>query len=109
MPTEAERSRLTVQELDSQFLNEMVPLTSTFSWFAAMPVAEEDVKQYLDEPISALPPAVCSLLGKVHMFLVPYLEKGNGRGVDTVTFEKPQDNRRLVSSRLFHDERSTLV
>jgi len=53
-----------------------------------MPVAEEDLKQYLHEPISALPPGVSAALGRVAVMLVPYLEKGNGKEGDVVTFEK---------------------
>lgn len=109
MPTETERSRLTVEELAGRARPEMVPLSNTFSWFAAMPVAEEDVKQYLDEPISALPPAVCSLLGKVGIILVPYLEKPEDKGREAVAFDKPQDSRRLASARLIENGAATLL
>jgi hypothetical protein len=107
--TETDRSRLTVEELAHRFRGEMVPLNSKFSYFTAMPVAEEDVKQYLDDPIAALPPAVCEILTPVGVLLVPYLEKGNGKEGDVVTYEKPHENRQMVASRYISDDVATLV
>ena len=107
--TETDRSRLTVEELAHRFRGEMVPLNSKFSYFTAMPVAEEDLKQYLDDPIAALPPAVCEILTPVGVLLVPYLEKGNGKEGDVVTYEKPHENRQMVASRYISDDVATLV
>jgi len=107
--TETDRSRLTVEELAHRFRGEMVPLSSKFSYFTAMPVAEEDLKQYLDDPIAALPPAVCEILTPVGVLLVPYLEKGNGKEGDVVTYEKPHENRQMVASRYISDDVATLV
>ncbi len=87
--TETDRSRLTVEELAHRFRGEMVPLSSKFAYFTAMPVAEEDLKQYLNDPLAALPPAVCEILPPVGVLLVPYLEKGNGKEGDVVAYEKP--------------------
>jgi len=107
--TETDRSRLTVEELAHRFRGEMVPLNSKLSYFTAMPVAEEDLKQYLDDPIAALPPPVCEILTPVGVLLVPYLEKGNGKEGDVVTYEKPHENRQMVASRYISDDVATLV
>lgn len=109
MAVETDRDRLTVEELAGRFRAEMIPLSKTFSYFCVMPVAEEDLKQYLHEPISALPPAACECLPKIGIFLVPFLEKQNGKGGDSVTFEKPSENRQIVASRTFAENTSTLV
>lgn len=74
-----------------------------------MPVAEEDLKQYLNDPIAALPPAICEILTPVGVLLVPYLEKGNGKEGDVVTYEKPHENRQMVASRYISDDVATLV
>lgn len=100
MSTETDRSKLTVEGLATRFHGELVPLTNTFSYFTTLPIAEEDLKQYLHEPIAALPPAVCALLPPIGIMLVPYLEKGNGRSGDLVAFEKPSEARQLVASRV---------
>jgi hypothetical protein len=107
--TETDRSKLTVEELANRFRDQMVPLGGKFSYFTAMPVAEEDLKQYLNDPIAALPVAICEALPPVGLLLVPYLEKGNGKGVDAVTYEKPPDNRHMVASRYVSDDSAALV
>jgi len=104
-----DRDHLTVEELGRRFGGEMIPLSKKFSYFCITPVAEEDLKQYLQEPISALPPAVCESLPKVGVFLAPYLEKRNGKGGDSVTFEKPLDNRRVMAARTLSEDAATLV
>src|SRR5258708_17461233 len=98
MATDAERSKLTVDELASRFRGELIPLTSKFSYFSTLPIAEEDLRQYLNDPISALSPAILGALPKVGVILAPYLEKGNGK-CDSITFEKPNESRQTASSR----------
>ena len=107
--TETDRSRLTVEELANRFRGEMVPLNSKFAYFTAMPVAEEDLKQYLDDPIAALPPAICEMLPSIGVILVPYLEKANGKEGDLVSYERPHDNRHMVASRYITGDAATLV
>src|SRR5205085_3504727 len=82
MPTETDRAKVTVEELASRIRSEMVPLGGVFSYFLALPIADEDLKQYLEDPIAALPPAICAALPKVAILLVPYLERANGKGGD---------------------------
>ena len=98
MSTDAERSKLTVDELASRFRGELIPLTSKFSYFSTLPIAEEDLRQYLNDPISALSPAILAALPKIGVILAPYLEKGNGKG-DSITFEKPNETRQIPCSR----------
>jgi len=96
MSTETDRAKLTVEELAARFRGEMIPLTGKFSYFATMPVAEEDLKQYLNDPIAAISPAIVAALPDVGLILAPYLEKGNGKGSDAVTFERPAETRSLA-------------
>jgi hypothetical protein len=107
--TETDRSKLTVEELVNRCRGEMVPLNSKIAYFTAAPVAEEDLKQYLDDPIAALPPAICASLPQIGVILVPYLEKGNGKEGDLVSYERPQENRHMVASRFVSDAGATLV
>jgi hypothetical protein len=98
MSTESERSKLTVDELASRFRGELIPVTSKFSYFSTLPIAEEDLRQYLNDPISAISPAILTALPKIGVILAPYLEKGNGKG-DSITFEKPTETRQIGCSR----------
>lgn len=94
-----DRSRVSVDDLVSRSRSGMIPLSNTFSYFSATPIAEDDLKQYTQDPVSALPPLLIASLPRVEMILVPYLEKGNGKTAEAVCFEKPQENRQLSRSR----------
>jgi len=98
MPTENAQSRLTATDLAARCRAELIPLTNTFSYFCTPPMAEEDLRQYLHDPIAALSPAICAELGKLGLLLVPFLEKGNGRSGDLISFEKPAEGRQIASS-----------
>jgi hypothetical protein len=100
MTIETDRAKVTVEEFTNRIRSEMAPLGTIFSYFAIGPVAEEDLKQYLEDPIAALPPAVCEALPKVGILLVPYLEKANGKGGDQINFEKPSEQRQMFATRL---------
>src|SRR5260370_17900618 len=106
--TETDHSKLTVEEMALRFRAEMVPLGGKFAYFTAVPVAEEDLKQYLDDPIAALPPAICESLPPVGVILVPYLQKGNGKAGDLVSYEAQHGSRHLLASRPISDAPVTL-
>src|SRR4051794_28074202 len=98
MSTDASRSRLTVEELAMRFRGEMIPLTSKFSYFSTLPVAEEDLRQYLNDPISAISPAISAAPPNMGIVLAPYLEKGTGKEGDCITFERPSETRHISFS-----------
>jgi hypothetical protein len=98
MSTDASRSKLTVQERATRFRGEMIPLTAKFSYFSTLPVAEEDLRQYLNDPISAISPAIVAALPPMGIVLAPYLEKGNGKEGDCITFERPTESRQVAFS-----------
>ena len=78
MPAQADPSKLSVRQFAERFKSEMIPLSNTFSYFcASVPLSEEDLKEYLEEPVAALPPAVAAALPKISILLVPYLERTN--------------------------------
>ena len=99
MPIDAEKPKLPVEELAKRFGGEMIPLTGKFSYFTLLPIAEEDLRQYLNDPIAALSPVIVAALPPTGIILAPYVEKANGKGVDSVTFERPPDSRHIPSAR----------
>jgi hypothetical protein len=99
MSTDAERSKLTVDELAARFRGELIPLSNKFSYFSTLPIAEEDLRQYLNDPISAISPSILEALPRIGIILAPYLEKGNGKG-DSITFEKPGESRQVACARV---------
>lgn len=97
-------ARLSVADFVAQFRAEMIPLSSTFSYFfAGLPLTEDDVKEYLDELIAALPPVVVRAIPKAAIFLVPFLERTNGRdrrhgaappgSHEYISLERPAENK----------------
>jgi hypothetical protein len=108
MSSENGRARTSIVELARRLRSEMTPVSSRFSWFAIQPIAEEDLKQYLQEPVAALPPAVVELLPPMGIVLTPYLERGTGRNGIAVVYEKPQESRLVLSSSVLSDDFATL-
>ena len=61
-----------------RFRAEVIPLSSTFGYFcASVPMSEEVVKEYLEEPVAALPPTLAAQLPRISILLVPYLERSS--------------------------------
>ena len=80
MPAQFDLSKLSVRQFAERFRGEMIPLSNTFSYFcASVPMSEEDLKEYLEEPVAALPPTIAAALPKISILLVPYLERPNGK------------------------------
>jgi hypothetical protein len=109
MSTENGQARLTVADLVTRCRGQFIPLNHTFSYFCTPSMAEEDLRQYLHDPVAALSLAICADLGSVGLALVPYLEKGNGRAGDMVSFEKPPEGRQLTVVRAAAGEMKILV
>jgi len=109
MSTEADRSKLTVDELAARTRPEMIPLSSVFSYFTTLPVAEDDLRQYLHDPIAALSPAIPPQLGKVGLLLVPFIERGNGKSSGWVEFERPPEGRQLFWARASAGDMTVLL
>lgn len=72
--------RISVGQFAERFRGEVIPLSNTFGYFcASVPMTEEVVKEYLEEPIAALPPTIAAMLPRVSILLVPYLERTRER------------------------------
>ncbi len=111
MPAQLDLSKLSVRQFAERFRGEMIPLSNTFSYFcASVPMTEEDLKEYLEEPVAALPPAISSALPKISILLVPYLERANKTGSgrssaratasEFVSIEKPPEGRTSTSTQI---------
>jgi hypothetical protein len=115
MSAQPDLSKLSVGQFAERFRGEMIPLSNTFSYFcASVPLSEDDLKEYLEEPIAALPPAISALLPKVSIMLVPYLEKGEGKEKgnlrdEFVCTEKPPENRLSWATQVRFDKEEVLV
>src|ERR1700733_1161344 len=99
MPNDDDRSKTAVDELTARLRSDLIPITSKFSYFCLLPIAEEDLRQYLNDPIAAISPAVAAIAPQMGLLLAPYLEKGAGKEKESVVFERPTEARQILRSR----------
>lgn len=97
-----------MEELARRLRPEMTPVNVQFSFYPMFPIAEEDLRQYVHEPIEALPPALCQLLPKIDLVLAPFLERATPKGGVAVVNEKPAEPKLVLSTRLQTDDLATL-
>lgn len=103
MPPQLDPQKLSVRQFAEQLRGEMIPLSNSVSYYCASgPLSEEDFKEYLKEPLAALPPAIASALPKLSILLVPYLaRKAKKEAVaEYVSSEKPPENQASASAQL---------
>ena len=102
MPAQNPLHSLNLVQYAHRFRDEMIPLGNRFCYFcASVSLTEDDLREYLDEPVAALPPVIAARLPEVRILLVPYLENGAREGARNgmravVATEKPQDSRSLA-------------
>ncbi len=95
--------RLTLGQFAEKFRAEMVPVGSKFAYFsAALHLTDEDIREYVADPVAALPPALSAQLPPILLLLVPFVEKSygkektNGKGfLIYVATEKPPESRSI--------------
>jgi hypothetical protein len=69
------KTKLHLGDFAARFAPEATPFSSAFSYYAAaVPLPVEDLRDFIDEPISAIPPRIAANLGKIVVILVPFLE-----------------------------------
>ncbi|MEO8097706.1 MAG: hypothetical protein ABI811_08385 [Acidobacteriota bacterium] len=102
MPPQLESSKLSVRQFAEQARGEMIPLSSSISYFCSTgPMSEEDLKEYLQEPVAALPPAIAAALPKLSILLVPYLaRKAKAVASEYVSVEKPPAGQASASAQI---------
>ncbi len=125
VPAPASLSRVSVGQFAERFRGEVIPLSNTFSYFcASLPMSEEVVKEYLEEPIAALPSSLAAMLPRVSILLVPYLERSTERAAfkksrtkrkslekvsDFVVAERPADGQQSWASQVSFENETVLV
>ena len=126
VPAQASLSRVSVGQFAERFRGEVIPLSNTFSYFcASVPMSEEVLKEYLEEPVAALPTGLAAMLPRISILLVPYLERSNERAVrktsrtkrklpenksaDFVVAERPADGHQSWTSQVSFENETVLV
>jgi hypothetical protein len=118
-------AKLSVGQFAERFRGEVIPLSNTFAYFcASLPMTEEVVKEYLEEPVAALPPAIAAILPRISILLVPYLERSAARALpktkrktranvekqsDFVVAERPAEGKQSWTSQVSFENETVLV
>ncbi|MGI8960739.1 MAG: hypothetical protein ACR2IV_13440 [Bryobacteraceae bacterium] len=122
---EANLAKVSVGQFAERFRGEAIPLSNTFAYFcSSVPMSEEVVKEYLEEPVAALPPSLASTLPRISILLVPYLERSGDRAApktkrktrtalekvaDFVVEERPADGHQSWASQVRFENETVLV
>jgi hypothetical protein len=118
-------ARVAVGQFAERFRAEVIPLSNTFGYFCAtLPMSEEVLKEYLEEPVAALPTNIAGMLPRISILLVPYLEGsgdratskakgGNGRLGEKVgefvVEERPAEGKQSWASEVRFENETVLV
>jgi hypothetical protein len=123
-PAQPGLSRVSVGQFAERFRGEVIPLSNTFGYFcASVPMSAEVVKEYLEEPVAALPPSLAGTLPRISILLVPYLERCGERGTGTkrkaragleklgdfIVAERPLEGRQSWASQVSFENETVLV
>lgn len=90
--------RLSVSQYAERYRSELVRVGQRFCYLcASVTLSEEDRREFVDEPVAALPPVIATRLPEVRILLAPYLEKGATHRARTapetlVATEKPKED-----------------
>jgi hypothetical protein len=98
----------TIEELARALRPKMIALSPKFAYFLEEPIAEEDLRQYLHEPIEALPAPVLELLPRVGIVLAPYLERSSPRSPVVMVKAKPAEAKLQFSAAVTGEDAATL-
>jgi hypothetical protein len=118
-------SRVAVGQFAERFRAEVIPLSNTFGYFCAtLPMSEEVLKEYLEEPVAALPTKIAGMLPRISILLVPYLERSGDRATsktkggnarvgekvgEFVVEERPAEGKQSWASEVRFENETVLV
>ncbi len=114
MSSHPDLAQLDVEEFARRLRPDLIPLNSQFAYLSVgIALTEEDLKEYLEDPIAALPPKLSATLPKAAILFVPYLETERGghgaKGRYRVCFERPNPKRMAWSASQALEEGVVLV
>lgn len=100
MPANPEPSAsLSVDQFAERHRREMIPVGKNISYLSTDgPLSAEDLREYLEEPIAAMPPTIAAILPKISIVLAPYLEKADKAARERVASVRPTGNQQSTRS-----------
>lgn len=103
-------STIPVKDFASRFREEMIPLNNVFSYFfVGTHPNSEDMKEFLEEPIAALPPTVVSILPRIDLIFVPFIERVTGKKTQSDLVSLVRPSKTAANSRASFPELEALL
>jgi len=100
--------RVSVGQFAERFRAEVIPLSNTFGYFcASLPMSEEVLKEYLEEPVAALPQAIAAMLPRISILLVPYLERSSEKRAVKALPKPPSTGKKKAAAVAVKAEKSS--
>ena len=62
MSSQPDPKQLSVEEFTARCRDALIPVSNRFSYFQTSPLSEEDVREYVEEPVAALPLELTAIL-----------------------------------------------
>jgi hypothetical protein len=109
MSADRKPEKLSLDEFAAGCRDGLIPLNHQVSYFSLLPLSESELKEYLGEPVAALPPGVAALLPKLGVLFVPYIEKANGKNGQLVCFEEPPERLQTRWAQLIYPSEAILI
>jgi hypothetical protein len=79
-PPAAAKERTPVEAFAQPLWAQTIPLGTHFFYLSAgVKIQEDELKDYLEEPIAALPPSILGKLPHIHVVFVPFIELVDGQ------------------------------
>lgn len=109
MPPQLDPHKISIRQFAEQNRAAMIPLNATVAYYCSTgPMSEEDLKEYLKEPVAALPPSIAATLPKLSILLVPYLARKT-KASEYVSAERPPASQASPSAQLVTDQETVLA
>ena len=98
------KTKLHLGDFALRFFKDATPFGATFSYYAAaVPFATEDLRDFVTEPVAAIPPRILDSLGNVVLLFVPFLER------PAADAQSPRASKRGADKLPDFDHRDALV
>ena len=93
---------LPLGQFADRFRADMIPLSGNFSYFcsSSLPFTEEDTRDYLEEPVAALPPLLLAELPKISILIVPYLTREKSEKTSVSMIAPPDEKLSWTAHRI---------
>lgn len=104
--TKTSESSISVQSFAASAGEQLVPVTNSMSYCVVAAKDDVDLQRLIQDPASATPPVLATILPKLRIVIAAYMEKPHGKAAEgpLLVFKKPPESRRLFAASVEHKD-----